>query len=195
MSYGGVSPEFGRKKWIFVFFEISNFNQWSSLYQVFFATIYNIYLETEHFMTTDTALAWQRKLLFFNFPSVYEFITLPKKSLYGAEVMPDISVTASWIRKQKFYYGIYLSTEQAGWIQRIVEFVRYNIPFVENDRNKKSEAFIGRKEDLKDFLERVDKRNRRNKWRQKRENQWSIDGSKPGPSLEQSNALSDDLSE
>ena len=46
-------------------------------------------------MTTDTALAWQRKLLFFNFPSVYEFITLPKKSLYGAEVMPDISVTAS----------------------------------------------------------------------------------------------------
>lgn len=135
------------------------------------------------------------KVVIFNFPSVYEFITLPKKSLYGAEVMPDISVTASWIRKQKFYYGIYLSTEQAGWIHRIVEFVKYNIPFVENDRNKKSEAFIGRKEELKDFLERVDKRNRRNKRRQKRENQWSIDRSKPGPSLEQSNALSDDLSE
>ena len=42
------------KKWIFVFFEISIFNQWSSLYEVFFATIYNIYLETGHFLTTGT---------------------------------------------------------------------------------------------------------------------------------------------
>ena len=45
----------------------------------------------------------------------------------------------------------------------------------ENDWNKKSEAFKERKEKLKDFLDRVDKRNRQKKPRQKRENQWSID--------------------
>ena len=60
---------------------------------------------------------------------------------------------------------------------------------------KKSEAFTERKEKLNDFLDRVDKRNRQNKRRQKRENQWSIDRSKPGPSLEQCDALSDDFSE
>ena len=35
------------------------------------------------------------KVVICNFPSVYEFVTLPIKSLYGTEVMPDISVTAS----------------------------------------------------------------------------------------------------
>lgn len=44
-----------------------------------------------------------------------------------------------------------------------------------NDWNKKSEAFTERKEKLKDFLDRVDKRNRQNKRRQKRENDRSID--------------------
>ena len=41
-------------------------------------------------------------VIIFNFPSVYEFVTLYKKTPRITEFMPDISMTATWDRKQNF---------------------------------------------------------------------------------------------